>query len=397
MALPLTVNGAVFEYPQDFDNEWGVDATGWAQAVTNGMLQKAGGSFPLTAQVDFGTSFGIKVKSLLTETVNPSSSGYIALAKTDTIGWRNNANSANLLLAVDASDMLMFNGVVLGLTSLTQNHIFVGNASNQPTDVAMSADATIVASGALTIAAGAINNAKVAPGAAIAVNKLAALTASRAAALDSSGFLVASATTAVELGYVSGVTSAIQTQINAVQQVPSGAMMDFGGTVPPTGWLVCDGSAISRTTYAALFTAIGVLWGVGDGSTTFNIPSMSRRTTMGAGGSGSATIGNTVGNVGGEETHTLITAEIPAHSHTANVSDPGHTHVSKSDATTINRLAAVAGGSASQMAHGNGGGAEVYSIGSSTTGIGVSTNNTGGDGAHNNVQPAAIVLKIIKT
>ncbi|HTV38598.1 MAG TPA: phage tail protein, partial [Xanthobacteraceae bacterium] len=63
-------------------------------------------------------------------------------------------------------------------------------------------------------------------------------------------------------------------QVSGVSvQLPSGIMLPFGGTgVPPTGWLNCDGSAVSRTTYATLFGAIGTTYGAGDGSTTFNVP-----------------------------------------------------------------------------------------------------------------------------
>jgi microcystin-dependent protein len=94
-------------------------------------------------------------------------------------------------------------------------------------------------------------------------------------------------------------------------------MLDYAGTgAVPTGYLLCDGSAISRTTYADLFAAIGTTWGVGDGTTTFNLPDTRRRVSMGKGGSGSSTIGNAVGNTGGEETHTLIEAEMPTHTHT---------------------------------------------------------------------------------
>lgn len=224
MAIPLTINGAVFEYPQNFDEDWGVDATGWAQAVTAGALYLSGGNFPLTAQVDFGTSFGIKVKSILTETANPSTAGYLALARTDTIGWRNNANSGNLLLAVNGTDMLTFNGSALGLTSLTNNHIYVGNGSNVPTDVAMSGDATIVASGALTIANGAITNAKVNASAAIALTKLAATTASRALVSDASGFISPATTTSTQIGYLSTTTSDVQVQLDARLPLAGGTM-----------------------------------------------------------------------------------------------------------------------------------------------------------------------------
>src|ERR1019366_8592849 len=147
MSIPLVVNGAVFNYPQNFDEEWGVDATGWAVAVTAGMLSLSGGNFPLTAPVNFGTSFGVNVKSITSTTANPATSGYLLLSKTDTISFRNNANTGNLLLGIDSGNNLTFNGAPLGLTALAVNDIFVGNASNVPTAVAMSGDATIVASG----------------------------------------------------------------------------------------------------------------------------------------------------------------------------------------------------------------------------------------------------------
>ena len=54
--------------------------------------------------------------------------------------------------------------------------------------------------------------------------------------------------------------------------VSSGMVLPFAGSAAPTGWLECNGGAVSRTTYAALFAVIGTLWGIGDGSTTFNLP-----------------------------------------------------------------------------------------------------------------------------
>jgi hypothetical protein len=95
----------------------------------------------------------------------------------------------------------------------------------------------------------------------------------------------------------------------AADKVPAGAMLDFAGTVAPTGYLGCDGSAVSRTTYATLFAAIGITWGSGDGSTTFNLPDFRRRTAVGSGGTASEILGNTVGSVGGEEAHTQTIEE----------------------------------------------------------------------------------------
>jgi microcystin-dependent protein len=79
---------------------------------------------------------------------------------------------------------------------------------------------------------------------------------------------------------------------------------------PPTGWLLCDGSAISRTTYAALFALIGTTYGVGNGSTTFNIPDFRGRFPLGVSGS------HALASTGGAETHTLTEGELPSHTHT---------------------------------------------------------------------------------
>lgn len=56
--------------------------------------------------------------------------------------------------------------------------------------------------------------------------------------------------------------------------MPVGAIIDYPGTTPPTGWLKCDGSLVSRTTYSGLFAVTGTTWGVGDGTTTFELPTI---------------------------------------------------------------------------------------------------------------------------
>ena len=70
-------------------------------------------------------------------------------------------------------------------------------------------------------------------------------------------------------------------------EVPAGTMQMFAGNTIPAGWLLCDGSAVSRTDYAKLFSAIGTTWGAGDGSTTFNLPNSIGRFAEGAATSGS--------------------------------------------------------------------------------------------------------------
>lgn len=104
--------------------------------------------------------------------------------------------------------------------------------------------------------------------------------------------------------------------------VPTGAILPFGGTSAPSGWLLCDGSAINRTTYATLFATIGTAFGVGNGSTTFNLPDLRGRFPLGKdnmGGSSAnrvtATEADSVGGVNGAESVTIGIANMPAHNH----------------------------------------------------------------------------------
>ena len=93
-------------------------------------------------------------------------------------------------------------------------------------------------------------------------------------------------------------------------------------TTAPTGWLLCNGNAVSRTTYSALWTALGPTsspYGQGDGSTTFNLPDLRSRVPIGV-GTGSGLTNRTLGGTVGTETETLTSSQIPAHSHPNTVS-----------------------------------------------------------------------------
>jgi microcystin-dependent protein len=112
---------------------------------------------------------------------------------------------------------------------------------------------------------------------------------------------------------------------------PIGSGLEWYSTSLPSGWLWQDGSAISRATYAGLFAVIGTTWGIGDGSTTFNLPDSRGRVAIGSGQGATAEGGGggtnrVLGVKAGAETHTQSAAEMYAHQHYPYLSDPGHVH-----------------------------------------------------------------------
>lgn len=225
MTVLLTINGQNFDYPGPGPNEeWGPEATDWASAVSTGLLQKAGGLFTLLDEVDFGASYGLKSVYYKTRTSNIAAAGQFRLARADTISWRNQANSADLPLAVDSSDRLTFNGTIiqqsLSVTdtatidlTLAADVLSASIVNGSITNAMVNSSAAIAYSKLNLI--GKIVDADVNASAAIAYSKLAALTASRALVSDGSGFVSAATTSATEIGYLIGVTSAIQTQLDA--------------------------------------------------------------------------------------------------------------------------------------------------------------------------------------
>jgi len=111
-----------------------------------------------------------------------------------------------------------------------------------------------------------------------------------------------------------GATTAfVNASITANPGVLSGSLLMWPTTSAPTGYLNCDGTAVSRSTYATLFSLFGTTFGIGDGSTTFNLPNYTNRMPYGA----------TIGTIGGS-----ADAIVVSHTHTATstVTDPGHVH-----------------------------------------------------------------------
>jgi len=112
----------------------------------------------------------------------------------------------------------------------------------------------------------------------------------------------------------SGTDKKVQKSNLIKDTVPAGVVDMFAGSTAPSGYLLCDGSAVSRSTYSKLFTAIGTTYGSGDGSTTFNLPNLKGKVAVGL--NSADTSFDTLGETGGEKTHILTVAEMPNHRHT---------------------------------------------------------------------------------
>lgn len=148
--------------------------------------------------------------------------------------------------------------------------------------------------------------------------------------------------------------------------VPTGSILGFGGSSAPGGFLLCDGTAVSRTTYAALFTVVGTTYGVGDGSTTFNLPDLRSRSPVGA-GQHPGLSNRALGATGGEETHALSVAELAVHSHSLQYTTLAH---------VVDTTAFMTSG---------------------PDHAGTTTGNTGSGTAHNTMHPFQVIEFIIKT
>jgi microcystin-dependent protein len=216
---------------------------------------------------------------------------------------------------------------------------------------------------------------------------------------------------------------------NDVQFLPAGLIAPFGGSSAPTGWLLCHGQAVSRSTYSALFAVFSTTYGAGNGSTTFNLPDLRGRVIAGVDNMGgtaanrltSTTItggGDAPGEVGGAQTHLLTGAEsgTSAHGHTASSGSAGtHNHSASSntagahvhtqtghpdpggtgarDAFNGLNLPQSVTGSAGDHSHTitvNDGGAHTHTV--------TVTNSTAANAssAHNNVQPTMVLNYIVK-
>ena len=182
--------------------------------------------------------------------------------------------------------------------------------------------------------------------------------------------------------------------------LPAGMIMPYAGTASPDTavWLLCDGAAVSRTTYSILFALVSTTFGSGDGSTTFNVPDLRGRTVIGmdnyGAGEGAAdrvthANADSLGGAEGTEAHALTEAELDAHKHTVNITDGGHTHTQRG----ANAGAGVPGSPSTTASAAS---ADASATASATTGITATTDDTGSNTAHENMSPYIAMGYLIK-
>tara|TARA_R100001015_G_C4599632_1_gene154640 strand:- start:106 stop:654 length:549 start_codon:yes stop_codon:yes gene_type:complete len=169
--------------------------------------------------------------------------------------------------------------------------------------------------------------------------------------------------------------------------VKTGTIVPHGSTTVPTGFLYCDGSAVSRTTYANLFSVISTTYGAGNGSSTFNLPDLQNNVPLGRSGT------KALGSTGGAESRTP-SGSVSVANHTLTISQiPSHNHLEGSHTEF---------GSTSSQSAGT------RNTGNDSPGRRFFTSNTGGGGAHNHggsfsgssmsvLQPYLALNYIIKT
>lgn len=335
------------------------------------------------------------------------------------------ASAANDVIIADGNDSLskiskgsnstvfaVDSGGTLGYTTVTSamiadGTIVAGDLASNSITTAKITDANVTTA---KIADANVTTAKIAD-AAVTVDKIAAAIAgdgltggagsALAVSVDGSTLEIVSDSIRVK---DSGITFAKLAAALQALLVPTGVIQAYGSVTAPTGWLLCDGSAVSRTTYAALFSVLSTSFGSGNGSTTFNVPDLRGRAPIGKddlGGSAASRItsgnagfsGATLGAAGGDERLHGHTHTGPSHTHTG----PSHTHATGGYSSFI-----MSGGTDYGVAAGldfgfsnlgNTAASGTGATGSSGTGA---TGSTGG-GNTQNVQPSIVVAYIIKT
>jgi microcystin-dependent protein len=325
---------------------------------------------------------------------NTSLSNVSVVANASSLSVRDSDGSNILSIAVGSN--LTANTILTLTTGATSNRTLDISASNVTISTAGAAlidDADASAQrttlGLGTIATQNANNVSITGGSVTGITDLALADGGTGASLadpNANAVLGWNDTANVMGFFTAGTGITINATSNTISStvtsdIPVASVIPYAGTSAPTGWLLCFGQAVSRTTYAALFAVVSTTYGVGDGSTTFNLPDLRGRVVAGEDDMGGTSAnrltnqsggvdGDVLGAAGGLETHTLTTAQLAAHTHTT-------------------PIATGASGSGLPRFEPN----SIDDEGNTP----FTTSSAGSGSAHNNVQPTFILNYIIKT
>ncbi len=318
MSVIVNFNNTSYTIPQFNETGWASEVTSWIQAVSASALSKAGGTFTLTADVDFGASFGLRVAYVRSRSANPASAGVFRLANTETVAWRNVANAGNNVLSTDGSDNLTYNGVPIntssavidvahggtgitsytigdtiyasGATTLSKLGIgtvnFVLSSTGTAPQWGLIVNANIDAAAAIAYSklalTGAIVNADVSASAAIARSKIAAGTADHVVInAPSTGVLSSEAQLAVSRGgtnlasYTTGdvIYASAGTTLSKLAIGSTGQVMKVAGGIPSWGSAQTSLATTAKTTtYTILNTDDAITADSSGGAFTMTLP-----------------------------------------------------------------------------------------------------------------------------
>ena len=235
MPTSASFNGTTYNVPILGERNWGTNVSNLLIAIAGNALSKNGGAFTISApgsDINFGVNFGLVSKYFKSNSASIATTWILRLANTDLIAFRDAANASNLEIGVSA-DRLRFGNenVVLANDNLS---IFAATTSLQLKNIisdetgsgalVFATSPTFVTPALGTPASGVMTNVTGLP-----LAGLVATTASRALVSSAGGVIAPATTTAAEIGFVNGVTSAIQTQLNAARPMTTGGDVMYGG------------------------------------------------------------------------------------------------------------------------------------------------------------------------
>jgi len=240
VAVNVNINGTSYTIPSTGEEGWGDEVTNWIVAASSFLLQRSGGSFPLSAEVDFGATAGLRALIYRSKAADVAASGVLRLGNADKISFRNAANSADLQLGTNASNQLVFNGVTVPLSGLIVNADVAPAAGivYSKLDLANAVKASDIDSEASTnghvlTADGSGGAAFLAPGASVAIT---ALTGDVTATGPGSAVASIAATTVTGkliTGFVSGAgtVSATDTILQAINKLDGNVAAAASNTI----------------------------------------------------------------------------------------------------------------------------------------------------------------------